>query len=270
MNCVLKYPGSKWRIVDELITLIPPHHTYLEPFFGSGALFFRKEPSAIEMINDLDNNVTNLFQCIQEDAEKLSRMVMTTPYSRWVYDKAFNISIENDRYHKACQFLIRCWQGHGFRTNKYKVGWKNDVQGREKMYALWNWYRLPEWIIEVAERLRMVQIEKRPALEVIARFNYPNVFMYIDPPYLLSTRTGEQYKYEMEDREHEDLLKELLKSRSQIMISGYASEMYDDMLSEWNRKELQSHAEMGKHRTEVIWMNYNPMTQLNMSDMMIK
>ncbi|MDY2614144.1 MAG: DNA adenine methylase, partial [Lachnospiraceae bacterium] len=59
LNKVLKYPGSKCRIADKLVDLIPPHHTYLEPYFGSGAVFFRKQPSDIESINDLDRNVVN-------------------------------------------------------------------------------------------------------------------------------------------------------------------------------------------------------------------
>ena len=124
------------------------------------------------------------------------------------------------------------------------------------MYALWNWYRLPEWVVEVAERLRKVQIENRPALEVIKRFDYENTFMYIDPPYLLETRRAKQYKCEMDDAEHVRLLSLLQKSQAKIMISGYASELYDDMLTGWNRQELVSHAEMGKPRTEIIWMNY--------------
>lgn len=262
MRNVLKYPGSKWRIGDKLVELIPLHHTYLEPYFGSGAVFFKKEPSDIEMINDLDNDVTNLFWCIQQDPEKLARLVMTTPYSRQIYDDSFkddpirDMLLGLDPYHKACQFLIRCWQGHGFRTNGYKVGWKNDVQGRERMYALWNWYRLPEWIIEISERLRTVQIECRPALEVIRRFDYDNVFMYIDPPYLLGTRRGKQYKHEMNDSDHEELLQELMSSKAKVMISGYASEVYDSVLSKWNRMEFSSLAEHGKQRTEVIWMNY--------------
>lgn len=263
MRNVLKYPGSKWRIADKLVELIPPHHSYLEPYFGSGAVFFRKEPSDIETVNDLDNDVANLFWCIQQDPEKLTRLAMTTPYSRQIYDDSFKddfigtkVLFELDPYHKACQLLIRCWQGHGFRTNGYKVGWKNDVQGRERMYALWNWYRLPEWIIEISERLRQVQIECRPALEVIRRFDYENVFMYIDPPYLLGTRRGKQYKHEMSDSDHEELLQELLNSKAKIMLSGYASEMYDTVLSEWNRMEFSSHAEQGKPRTEVVWMNY--------------
>ena len=274
MRNVLKYPGSKWRIAGEIVGLIPSHHTYLEPFFGSGAVFFQKQPSDIEMINDLDHDVTNLFFCIQENAEKLARLIMSTPYSRQVYDEAFhNDPIKDmlrgdDRYHRACRFLVRCWQGHGFRTNGYKVGWKNDVQGRERMYALWNWYRLPELVIEIAERLRSVQIENRPALEVISRFNYGNVFMYIDPPYLLGTRRAKQYKCEMDDVEHIELLTVLQKSQAKIMISGYASDLYDDMLTGWRRRELASHAEMGKPRTEIIWMNYEPEKQICLGDML--
>ena len=185
MRTVLKYPGSKWNIATRLVELIPEHHSYVEPFFGSGAVLFNKPVSDIETINDLDHDVVNLFRCIQEDADRLARMVTTTPFSREKYEDTYKLDVwelmmPDEPYHKALRFLIQCWQGHGFRTNGSKVGWKNDVQGRERAYALWNWYRLPEWIIDIAERLRMVQIENRPALEVIERFNYRNVFMYID------------------------------------------------------------------------------------------
>ena len=251
--------------------MIPQHHSYVEPFFGSGAVLFNKSVSDIETINDLDSNVTNLFLCIQEDAERLARLVMTTPFSREMYDSSFDFEdfieevIGEEPYRKALVFLIRCWQGHGFRTNGYKVGWKNDVVGRERAYALWNWYRLPEWIIDIAERLRMVQIENRPALEVIKRFNHDGVFMYIDPPYLLGTRAGKQYKHEMTDADHEEMLKEILQSKAKIMISGYESDMYNDYLKDWNKKTFDSCAEHGKPRKEVVWMNYSDM-QLSFAD----
>ena len=256
MRTVLKYPGSKWNIAGQLVNLIPEHHSYVEPFFGSGAVLFNKQLSAIETVNDLDSNVTNLFQV---DPERLARLVMTTPFSREIYDSQF-VSKESSVYlsdfQKAVNFLVCCWQGHGFRTNGSKVGWKNDVQGREKAYALWNWYRLPEWIIDIAERLRKVQIENRSALEIINRFDYENVFMYIDPPYLLKTRAGKQYAHEMTDAEHEELLKVLLQSKAKIMISGYESELYNDYLKEWNKSTFKSCAEHGNPRKEVIWMNY--------------
>lgn len=137
---VLKYPGSKWKIAGELSHLLPPHHSYVEPFFGSGALLFNKKPSDIETINDLDHDVVNLFLCIQEDPERLARLCMTTPYSREMYDSSFGFEdfitevTGEEPYRKALVFLIKCWQGHGFRVNGYKVGWKNDVHGREQAY----------------------------------------------------------------------------------------------------------------------------------------
>ena len=146
MRPVLRYPGSKWNIAGQMEELIPPHHSYVEPYFGSGALLFTKLPSDIETINDLDSDVTNLFRCIQQDSERLARLVMTTPFSRELYDRQFDEGNCASRYQKAAGFLVRCWQGHGFRTTGEKVGWKNDVHGRESMYALWNWYRLPGWI----------------------------------------------------------------------------------------------------------------------------
>lgn len=267
MRNVLKYPGSKWNVAKQIVQLIPEHHSYVEPYFGSGAVLFNKNPSEIETVNDLDSDVINLFRCIQKDSERLARLVMTTPFSREEYNGQFE-NLEHTLYisnfERAAGFLIKCWQGHGFRTNGSRVGWKNDVQGREKMYALWNWYRLPEWIIEIAERLRMVQIENRPALEVIERFNYKNVFMYIDPPYLLGTRTGKQYVHEMSDSDHVELLKVMLQSSAKIMISGYESDMYNDYLKRWNKVYFNSCAEHGKPRQEIIWINYKINQQLSL------
>lgn len=252
MQPALRYPGSKWNIARQLVQMMPEHHSYVEPFFGSGAVLFNKPLSDMETVNDLDSDVVNLFRCIQMDPERLAGMVMTTPLCV-------------DDFQKAAAFLVRCWQGHGYRTNGQKVGWKNDVVGREKAYALWNWYRVPERIIDTAERLRMVQIENRPALDVIRRFNHDGVFMYIDPPYLLDTRAGRQYAYEMTDAEHEELLAGILQSRAKIMISGYESQMYNSYLKKWNKCTLNSCAEHGRPRTEVVWMNYRE-TQLSLEN----
>lgn len=269
MKSVIKYPGSKWNIAPQLVELIPEHHSYVEPFFGSGAVLFNKPVSDIETVNDLDSDVANLFRCIQKDSERLARLVMTTPFSREEYERQFDgctSTLYASNFQRAAGFLIKCWQGHGFRTNGYKVGWKNDVVGREKAYALWNWYRLPDWIIDITERLRKVQIENRPALEVIERFNYSQVFMYLDPPYMLGTRSGKQYMHEMTDAEHEELLQMILQSRAKIMISGYETDMYNDYLSGWEKRQFSSCAEHGKPRIETVWMNYKADLQMNFGD----
>lgn len=65
MKAVVKYPGSKWSLTDWIISLFPDHHSYLEPFFGSGAVLFNKPRSDIETVNDLDGNVINLFEWIK-------------------------------------------------------------------------------------------------------------------------------------------------------------------------------------------------------------
>ena len=268
MKNVLKYPGSKWNIASQIVDLIPKHHSYVEAFFGSGAVLFNKQPSNIETINDLDLDVVNLFQCIRENPDQLSRLVTATPYSRKEYDDTYTqLDIEDiDPYERARRFLIRCWQGYGYRTNGYKVGWKSDVQGRERAYALKKWYYLPEAINEVTERLRMVQIENQPAVEIIERFNYENVFMYLDPPYVLETRSQKQYKHEMTDTDHEEMLKILLRSRAKIMISGYESDMYNEYLSDWKKRTFASCAEGGSFRKETVWMNYATESQISIFD----
>ncbi len=158
MKAIAKYPGSKWQLAKWIISCFPEHHSYLEPFFGSGAVLFNKPRSHIETVNDLDGNVVNLFECIREDPERLARDICLTPYSREVYEKAFQEELR-DRFEAALYFYIRLNMGHGFRTNGEKVGWKNDVQGRERSYASQDWCGLPEKVMQAAERMRGVQIE---------------------------------------------------------------------------------------------------------------
>lgn len=263
MKSILKYPGSKWRIADWIISQFPEHHSYLEPFFGSGAVLFNKPFSNIETVNDLDHNVVNLFKCIRENPEKLSRIVEATPYSRCEYDSMYYAEEPNCEYEKARQFLVKCWQGHGYRVNKYKVGWKNDVQGREKAYAMKHWNDLPDRVLLAAERLKQVQIESMPAVELIKRFKFSNVLIYADPPYLANTRTShvkQQYSNEMlSEEEHIELLEVLLQHPGPVVISGYESELYKEMLENrgWTKKSIRSNDQSGASRQEVIWLNYD-------------
>lgn len=257
MKAVMKYPGSKWSIAKWIISLFPEHHSYLEPFFGSGAVLFNKPRSNIETVNDLDGNVVNLFEWIRKDPERLAHEIYYTPYARQVYEDAF-AAVPEDSLEKAVNFYIRLNMGHGFRTNGEKVGWKNDVQGREKAYAAQDWLHLPEKILQAAERLRGVQIENRPAIELIRRFNYKNVLVYCDPPYMLGTRHGKQYRYEMDDSMHEELLETLLLHEGPVLINGYETELYSDMLSGWHRYEATAYSQVCSRKQEVLWANYAP------------
>lgn len=255
MKALMKYPGSKWSLANWIISFFPEHHSYLEPFFGSGAVLFNKTRSNIETVNDLDKNVVNLFECIRTDPERLARMIYMTPYAREVYERAYR-DVPEDKFQAAFNFFIRLNMGHGFRTNGRKVGWKNDVQGRERSYASLDWCALPDKIMLAAERLRGVQIENRPAVELIQRFNFENVLIYCDPPYMLETRHGKQYRCEMNDLDHEELLKVLLRHKGFVLISGYSSEMYEDMLIGWYRYEATAYSQIRSKKKEVLWTNF--------------
>lgn len=259
MPAVIKYPGAKWSIAKWIIAHFPEHHSYLEPYFGSGAVLFTKERSNIETVNDMDGDVVNLFDWIRNDPERLARAVYWTPYSREVYDRAWAAAkTETDPFQRAVDFYARMMMGHGFRTTGEKVGWKNDVQGREAAYAAGYWCKTPEVIFEAAERLRGVQIEHMDAINLIRRFNYPNVLIYADPPYLLSTRHGKQYKCEMTATDHARLLETLKAHKGPVLLSGYDSALYNDALRDWEREEIDTMAQTATKRREVLWMNFTP------------
>ncbi len=264
MKAVLKYPGGKWSLAKWIISHFPEHHSYLEPFFGSGAVLFNKPRSNIETVNDLDGSVVNLFEWIKRDPERLAHEIYYTPYARQVYEDAFSSEPE-DSLQRAVNFYTRLNMGHGFRTNGEKVGWKNDVQGRERAYAAKDWCDLPDRILQAAERLRGVQIECRPAIEVIRRFNSPKVLIYADPPYVLSTRHGKQYRCEMDDRGHEEFLDVLLAHKGPVLLSGYESPMYNDRLQGWHREETVSYSQTASRKTEVLWMNFEPEEQIRLA-----
>lgn len=257
---VLKYPGSKWNLASWIISLIPEHHAYVELFFGSGAVFFSKPPSNIETINDLDSNVYNLYKTLRDEPGTISRLVAATPFSREEYDNTFECDWSKcSEIERLRMFLVQCWQGHGFRTNGYKVGWKNDVVGREQMYAAYNWYRLPQWLMDCTDRLKQVQVENQDYLMLMQRYDYENVFFYLDPPYLMETRAGKQYAHEFDDIDHAYMLNECIRTTAKVMVSGYESQLYDYVLCEiggFTKVSVPATAEYGLKRKEVVWMNY--------------
>ncbi len=259
---VIKYPGAKWSIAQWIISVMPPHKSYLEPFFGSGAVFFCKPPSRIETINDLDGEIVNLFTVIRDRSEDLERAVSLTPYSREEYDRVWAALLKqeepSDPVERARRTLLRYCQTHG-SCSFYKGGWKYDRAGREYAYAVRYWTHLPFWIARTVERLKDAQIEHVPAVDCIRRFRSPEVLIYADPPYLLSTRKQRQYRVEMESEDqHEELLKALLAHPGRVMLSGYDSDMYNDMLQGWICLRHESKVECGGKRTECLWCNFDP------------
>lgn len=219
-------------------------------------MLYAKEPSRIETVNDLDRDVVNFFRVVQnpESREQLQEWLTYTPYARQVYDEAYQRDPESP-VERAGLFAVRSMQAHGFRTSE-KTGWKRDVYGREAAYAVRFWNELPETLAEMAARLKKVQIENKPALELIRAFDHENVLIYADPPYVLSTRERRQYRHEMTDEDHRELLETLCSCRARVILSGYDCDLYREYLSGWRKEQIPARAQDSRRRTETIWMNY--------------
>lgn len=255
---ILKYPGAKWRMAEWIIERMPPHVGYVEPYFGSGAVFFNKKPSEIETINDIDGHVIRFFRTCRDKPDELARAIALTPWSRKEFLQSDFCDGSTDDVEAARQFAVRCWQTFGART-KCKTGWRrttaksiNHGPDNPKM-----WLRLPEIVFEVGERLMDAQIDNRPALDVIRENDGEEVLIYADPPYVSATRSmhGDQYTYEMSDCDHEQMLNVLKAHSGMVMLSGYDCELYRDMLTGWSIESVKTKAERGAIRTEYLWMN---------------
>lgn len=259
MKTVLKYPGAKNRLADWICEFIPAHAVYLEAYFGSGAVFFNKAPARIETINDLDKNVVNYFKVLREQPEKLIEQLKLTPFSRDEYYDACDYSESDSDIEKARKFVVRCWQGFGC-SNLYKNGFRSSQQ-KNSPETTKEWRDIPERLIEANKRLLHAQIENLPAVELIKRYNTPDVFIYCDPPYLHGTRKNYLYKHEMSDNQHEELLDLLSKHPGKVLLSGYDNDLYNAYLPGWNKVQKKTQAECGIQRTETLWMNYEASQQ---------
>lgn len=253
MKCVLKYPGAKNRIAPWICEYIPKHNVYVEPFAGSLAVLFNKPRCHIETVNDLHGEVVNFFRILRDRPEELLRLIELTPYSREEYDQAYQET--EDAVERARKFCVRCWMGFGC-ANLYHNGFKSGQQSNSPNPAK-AWAELPETMLQAAMRLKGVQIENLPALELIKRYDTADVFIYADPPYLHRTRKNYLYKHEMTDKDHEELLSALIAHPGQVMISGYDNELYASYLKGWRKVNRDTLAEGGVKRIETLWMNYD-------------
>lgn len=255
MKCVLKYPGAKNRVAGWICEHIPPHEVYVEPYFGSGAVFFNKIPAKIETINDLDDNVVNYFKVVRDSWNELSDLLNMTPYGREEYYRAFEVSQNDSDVERARKFAVRCWQGFGC-SNLYKNGFRSSQQ-KGSPHTTKEWREIPERLYMAMERLKNAQIEKLPAVDLIRRYNHESVFIYADPPYLHGTRKNYLYTHEMTDDDHVELLNALKEHPGRVMISGYDNGLYNEILDGWRKTEKKTQAEGGISRIETLWMNYD-------------
>lgn len=254
MKSALKYPGAKNRIAKWIVSFIPEHEVYLEPYAGSLAVLLNKERSHIETVNDLNNDVVNYFTVLRNNADELIQELELTPYARKEYNDSCVPCDTDTCIERARKFAVRCWQGFGC-SNLYRNGFKSGQQSVSPNPAR-AWHNLSSYLPVISERLKGVQIENLEALELIDRYDTKDVFIYADPPYLTNTRKNYLYKHEMTEEQHVDLLNVLLKHKGKVLISGYDNDLYNKMLVGWHKEQKGTLGEGGVQRIETLWMNY--------------
>jgi len=258
--------GGKYSHLDWLLPLLPRCHHYCEPFGGSAAVLLNREPSPVETYNDIDGEVVNFFRMLREKPEELIRLIALTPFSREEFALACEIDPNLDPLERARRFYVRARQVRIGLAQSATLGrWANCIHtSRSGMSGVISrWLRGIEDLEPIAMRLLRVQIENRPAIEVIKLYDSPTTLFYCDPPYIHETRgDSSAYAYEMSDEEHRELAYVLNSVQGLVAISGYDCEMMNELYPapKWYKTTaLTKTIHSAKvSRTEVLWTNYDP------------
>ena len=257
----IKIHGGKYYLAARIVAMMPEHKTYLEPYGGAASVLLNKPIAPVEVYNDLDGRLTRLFRIIRDNGDELRRRLALTPYSEVEFITAQKgpggviDDIEAARIDYVIWRMSLGGRGDAFSYTKHRI--------RRCMPDVVSGYlsAIDDEMPKIIDRLRCVQIMCRPAVEVIKAWDSPDTFIYLDPPYVHSTRVAGQYAFEMTDDEHTELYNTLEICASKAMISGYRCDLYDKLYKDWNLTEwdMAAHAAGGKaknRRIECVWKNY--------------
>lgn len=256
-----KWHGGKFYLCQRIIEQFPVHHTYVEPFGGAASVLLNKQPSSVEIYNDLDDRITRLFRVLRDHGDELQHRLSLTPYSELEFDQTNEST--TDEIELARRDFVRWRQsiggrGDGFSYTLHRVrrGMADVVSGYLST--------IDEQLPLIVERLRSVQFLCRPATDVIRTWDSPETLHYCDPPYVASTRhesSREVYGYEMTEDDHRELADVLNSCTGKVVLSGYPSELYSDLYRDWRTMQFDvaNHAAGGKSKArkqETLWMNW--------------
>lgn len=272
-----RFYGGKGQITHLIVPLLPPHSIYVEPFFGGGSVLFAKPPAALETINDLDSGVVGFYRVLRdlEQFAAFQRLAAFTPYSREEYMACrATWRDEADPVKRAWAWfvMVRMAYGGGGRTSStgFKAECRSHGDGSSFGYnktagsTVRCFLTAVEHLAEVHERLQGVQIEHGDWRRVLAVYGVAGACVYLDPPYVLQTRTGgRRYACEMTLDDHHDLTEALLASPAMCVLSGYRYPAVHGPLEAagWERRDIDVKLNISKRdgvaprRLESIWRN---------------
>lgn len=255
------YYGAKTRVADQIASMLPEHAHYVEPFCGSLAVLLAKDPSRMETVNDLDRDLVHFWRTLRERSAELERVCALTPHSRAELELAHGPLDGLDDLERARRVWVRLTQGRAgtMRT----TGWRSYLDGTGGSISMPRYLDgYHSRLAPAAARLRGVSLECKPALEIIADYGSKRAnLLYVDPPYAAATGRARNYVHEMTgEADHRALAEALHAANATVVLSGYASDLYDrELYAAWYRYEIAAwttNAAAGAHaRTEILWAN---------------
>lgn len=257
----LRYHGGKFRLAGWIQSFFPGHTCYVEPFGGAAGVLLQKARCYAEVYNDLDGMVVNFFRVLRDPVlrQRLIDAVIATPYARDEFTAAWDET--DEPIELARRLCIRAQMGFGSAgATKSCTGFRIDTK-REYGTAQHLWAQYPATLATVGERFAGVLIENRPAVEVMSQHDAPETLHYVDPPYVHSTRTRPRtggYRHELTDGDHIDLLTTLKALKGYVVLSGYDTSLYNDLLPGWSKYSTSARISAfrgSETRNEVVWVN---------------
>ena len=255
--------GGKYSHLDWLLPLLPDCHHYCEPFGGSAAVLLNRCPSPVETYNDLDGEVATFFRVLRNDGERLVRAIGLTPFSR----EEFFIACSTNGHkisdlERARRFFVRARQVRTGLAQTASLGrWANckNTTRAGMSGVVSRWLGSVEMLPHIAERLLRVQIENRPALEVVQLYDSTDTLFYCDPPYPHESRTDNKaYGNEMTNAQHTEFARALHRIRGRVAVSGYRCDLMDALYKDFKRRDAPAKLchSVKKPRQEAVWANY--------------
>jgi DNA adenine methylase len=262
-----RWYGGKFSHLDWLLPLLDAETVthFVDVFGGSAAVILNRSPSPVDTYNDIDGELTNFFRVLRDGGNDLIRLLELTPFSREEFAAACEASEAPDTdLERARRFFVRAEQARTGLAQTASLGrWANckDSSRRGMSGSVSRWLSKIEHLPEVVDRLRTVQIENRPAIDLIDAYDSPGTLFYLDPPYVHDSRSDTRaYAHEMTDADHQALAERLAAIKGKFALSGYRSETMDELFGNWKRLDAPSRtAHSAKvERQESLWLNYRP------------
>ena len=273
------YPwyGGKNQHLHWLLERLPYTRIYVEPFFGSGGVLINKPKSPIEIANDLDGRIVNFFKQLRDNGEALVEKLTLTPYSRQEFTDCIPKSKEEyiaiNPLEAARCFFVVVRQGYMSKPNPAGSGdWARAINHvrRNLPQCVSRNLSTVDGLTEITARFLQVQIDKKDALQIIKDYDTPESLFYLDPPYVHDSRVkgcSNEYLFEQPDEFHIEMAEVCNNAEGLIAISGYESELYEELFQEpkWHKfypnakrmggwKRQKTNEGM---RQEVLWTNYD-------------